>query len=136
MTLVEVCMTTARRFASIGICLFALTGCVAVDIAAQGERARGSFDRTLSVSGPVELAVRTGSGDIQIRTGTSERVQVIGRISASPSWQNPENPAERVRRIEATPPIVQNGNVISIGETRGDDLYNNVSISYELVVPP
>jgi DUF4097 and DUF4098 domain-containing protein YvlB len=30
---------------------------------------------------------------------------------------------------------VQNGNVISIGDTRGDDTYNNVSISYELVVP-
>jgi DUF4097 and DUF4098 domain-containing protein YvlB len=128
-------MTTARRFSLIGLGLIALTGCVAIDIAAQDARARGSFDRTLNVNGPVDLSVRTGSGDIQIRTGSNDSVQVIGRISASQSRDNPENPADRVRRIEATPPIVQNGNVITIGDTRGDDLYRNVGISYELVVP-
>ena len=128
-------MTTSRRLPFLAIWLIALNGCIGVDIAAQAERARGSFDRTLNVKGPVDLSVRTGSGDIQIRTGTNDRVQVIGRISASHSWENPESPAERVRRIEATPPIAQNGNIITIGDTQGDRLYNNVSISYELVVP-
>jgi DUF4097 and DUF4098 domain-containing protein YvlB len=128
-------MKTARRFSLIGICLIALTGCIGIDIAAQDNRARGSFERTLNVNGPVDLTVRTGSGDIQIRTGQNDRVQVIGRISAGYSRENPDSPAERVRRIEQAPPIVQNGNVIGIGETRGDDLYNNVSISYELLVP-
>ena len=132
---VEADMTTVRRFPFLALWLIALTGCIGIDIAAQAERARGSFDRTLNVNGPVDLTVRTGSGDILIRTGTGDRVQVIGRISASQSWENPESPAERVRRIEAAPPIVQNGNVIAIGDTRGDNLYNNVSISYELVVP-
>jgi hypothetical protein len=128
-------MKIARYVPFLSICLIALSGCVGIDIAAQSERARGSFDRTLNVNGPVDLAVRTGSGDIQIRTGSNDRVRVIGRISASQSWQNTGDPAERVRRIESTPPIVQNGNVISIGETQGNDLYNNVSISYELEVP-
>ena len=128
-------MTAARRLSSLAIGLIALSGCVAVDIAAQSERARGSFERTLTVSGPVDLNVRTGSGDIQIRTGPGDRVQVIGRISASSSWKSADSPAERVRRIEAAPPVVQNGNVITIGDTRGDDLYNNASISYELLVP-
>jgi len=117
------------------MCLIALTGCVGIDISAQSERARGSFERTLTVSGPVDLSVRTGSGDIQIRTGSSDRVQILGRISASHSWNSAESPADRVRRIESVPPIEQDGNVISIGNTRGDDLYNNASISYELVVP-
>jgi DUF4097 and DUF4098 domain-containing protein YvlB len=89
----------------------------------------------LTVNGPVDLSVRTGSGDIQIRTGTGDRVQVIGRISAGTSRETTEAGADRVRRIEAAPPIVQNGNVITLGDTRGDNLYNNVSISYELVVP-
>jgi hypothetical protein len=94
------------------------------------------FERTLTVSGQVDLSVRTGSGDIQIRTGGTERVQIIGRISASRSSESTESPAERVRRIEAAPPVAQNGSVITIGGTQGDSLYNNVSISYELVVPP
>jgi DUF4097 and DUF4098 domain-containing protein YvlB len=128
-------MTAVQRRSALGICLFALSGCVGIDIAAQSERARGSFDRTLTVSGPVDLAVRTGSGDIQVRVGSNDRVRVIGRISAHQSWQISVDPAERVRRIESTPPIVQNGSVISIGETQGNDLYNNVSISYELEVP-
>jgi DUF4097 and DUF4098 domain-containing protein YvlB len=125
----------AQRLFSLGICVFVLSGCVGIDIAAQSERARGSFDRTLNVNGPVDLSVRTGSGDIQIRTGSNDRVRVIGRISASQSWQNSGDPAERVKRIESAPPVVQNGNVITIGDTQGNDLYNNVSISYELEVP-
>ncbi len=128
-------MTAVRRLSFLVICLVGLTGCIGVDISAQAERARGSFERTLTVNGPVDLNIRTGSGDIQIRTGTSERVHVIGRISASRSWNSTESPEDRVRRVETTPPIVQNGNVISIGQTRGDDTYNNISISYELVVP-
>ncbi|RPI55147.1 MAG: hypothetical protein EHM55_08755 [Acidobacteria bacterium] len=128
-------MTTVRRLSVLAMCLIGLTGCIGVDISAQSERARGSFERTLTVNGPVDLSVRTGSGDIQIRTGSGDRVQVIGRISASHSWNTSESPADRVRRIEGAPPITQNGNVIDIGQTRGDDTYNNVSISYELVVP-
>jgi DUF4097 and DUF4098 domain-containing protein YvlB len=128
-------MRTVRRLSVFALCLLTLVSCVSVDIAAQGERARGSFERTLTVNGPVDLSVRTGSGDIQIRTGTGDRVQVIGRISAGTSRETTEAGADRVRRIEAAPPIVQNGNVITLGDTRGDNLYNNVSISYELVVP-
>ena len=128
-------MRAVRRFTVLAGYLIVLGGCVSVGIEAQGDRALGSFERTLNVTGPVDLSVRTGSGDIQIRTGGNDRVQVIGRIRASPSSETSESPAERVRRIEANPPVIQNGNVISIGDTRGDTLYNNVSISYELVVP-
>jgi len=115
------------------MCVIAITGC---DIAAQTERARGMFERTLTVSGQVDLSVRTGSGDIQIRTGDGNRVQIVGRVSAGRSSETSEGPAERVKRIETAPPIVQNGSVITIGDTQGDTLYNSVSISYELVVPP
>ena len=128
-------MTAARRLSLLAIYLVGLTGCVGVDISAQSERARGAFERTLTVSGPVDLSIRTGSGDIQIRTGSGGQVQVIGRISASRAWDSSESPADRVRRIEAAPPVTQNGNIIAIGPARGDDTYNNVSISYELVVP-
>src|SRR5688572_5449698 len=129
-------MTAPSRFASLALlplCFVALTACDVIEIAAQSERARGTFERTLTVTGPVELDVRTGSGNIDIRTGTGDRVQVTGRISASS--RDGIDATERVRRVESTPPITQTGNVISIGDTNNDPTYRNVSISYELVVP-
>ena len=100
---------------------------------AVGTRAR-VVERTLTVDGPVDLSVRSGSGGIQIRTGAGDRVQVIGKVSAGSS-RDGLDPAERVRKVEAAPPITQEGNVIRIGETNDDPKYRNVSISYELVVP-
>ena len=130
-------MTAARQFASLAVCSVALSGCDVVHMAAhsaQSERARGAFERTLTVDGPVELDIRTGAGSIQIRTGAADRVQVLGRVSAG-SWLDGGDASERVRKVEAAPPIAQNGNIIRIGDTTNDPLYRNVSISYELLVP-
>jgi hypothetical protein len=132
-TSLEADMTALLRFASVAVCFVALTGCDVIEIAAQSERARGTFQRTLTVDGPVELSVRTGSGSIDIRTGEGNRVQITGRISAGS--RDGVDGAERVRRVETTPPIAQAGNVIRIGDTNDDPNYRNVSISYELVVP-
>lgn len=128
-------MTALLRLAPLALCFVALTGCDVIHVAAQSERARGMFERTLTVNGPVELSVRTGSGNIQIRTGAGDRVQIVGRINAGSS-RDGLDPAERVRRVEAAPPITQAGNVIRIGDTNDDPNYRNVGISYELVVPP
>lgn len=38
--------------------------------------AEGSFDRTLRVSGPVDLQIETGSGSIEVRPGGSSEVRV------------------------------------------------------------
>ena len=126
-------MTAAVRFVSLAVCFVALAGCDIVEVVAQSERARGSFERTLTVDGPVDLSVRSGSGSIQIRTGSGDRVQVIGKVSAGS--RDGIDPAERVRKVEAAPPITQEGNLIRIGETNNDPTYRNISISYELVVP-
>ena len=127
-------MKSAWRSVPLIVCFVALTGCDVVQIAAQSTQARGMFERTLTVNGPTELSVRTGSGSIQIRTGAGDRVQIIGRVSAG-SRRDGLDPAERVRKVEAAPPIVQTGNIIRIGETNDDPTYRNVAISYELVVP-
>ncbi len=81
----EVFMTAAVRFVSLAVCFVAFAGCDIVQLVAQSERARGSFERTLTVDGPVDLSVRSGSGGIQIRTGSGDRVQVIGKVSAGSS---------------------------------------------------
>jgi hypothetical protein len=93
----------------------------------------GSFERTLAVSGPVDLEIRSGSGGIRIDAGPVDTVHVVARIRANP-WFSSDVEA-RVRRIEANPPIEQNGNTIRIGQRGDNDLPRNVSISYEVTVP-
>jgi hypothetical protein len=97
----------------------------------------GSFDRTLSVSGPVQLDVGTGSGSIEITPGASGTVEIHGRIRASSGFFSGSGAADKIRRIEENPPIEQQGNVIRVGarSDADDDLYDNVSLSYRIVVP-
>jgi len=93
---------------------------------------RGSFDRSLEIPGQeevVELDVATGSGDITVRTGGDGVVAVHGEIRAR------SGASDKVRRIEANPPIEQDGNVIRIGRIEDEELRRGVSISYELIVP-
>jgi DUF4097 and DUF4098 domain-containing protein YvlB len=96
--------------------------------------AEGSFQRTLPVTGPVSLEVTTGSGSIQVHIGGPNQVQVTGHIRST-SWFGGD-PADRIKRIEANPPIAQNGNHIEIGHSDDRELFHNISISYELIVPP
>jgi len=96
--------------------------------------ATGMFDRTLQVSGPVDLEVRTGSGTISIRTGADNAVRVIGHIRAFGLFWSDIDPAEQVRRLEANPPVEQRGDLIRIGSP-ADPSVHGVAISYEVTVP-
>jgi DUF4097 and DUF4098 domain-containing protein YvlB len=93
----------------------------------------GEFDRTLKVSGSVNLQVETGSGSIDVRAGNSSEVHVVGHIRAT-EWFG-DNADEKIKRIESNPPIQQSGNDIRIGHIDDPELKHNISISYELVVP-
>ncbi|MEY2414135.1 MAG: hypothetical protein QOD84_2741, partial [Acidobacteriaceae bacterium] len=95
--------------------------------------AEGSFQRSLQVNGPVTLDVATGSGNVQVRTGSSSRVEITGRIKAR-EWFG-GNAEEKIKRLEANPPIQQSGNDIHIGPVDDSELMRNISISYELIVP-
>jgi DUF4097 and DUF4098 domain-containing protein YvlB len=94
----------------------------------------GSFQRTLQVSGPVNLDLTTGSGSVNVRTGSSSEVQITGRIKVTSLFGG--NADDRVKRIAANPPIQQSGNDVRIGHIDDSELLHNVSISYDLVVPP
>ena len=87
----------------------------------------GSFDRTLQVSGPVDLDVTTGSGNITVHAGASGSVHVVAKIRAHDSWTG-ISAAEKIRRLEANPPIEQQGNTIRIGYIEDRELWNNISI--------
>ncbi len=97
------------------------------------EKAKGSFQKTLKVSGPVDLDVVTGSGNIAIRTGDGSTVVVNAVIEAQD--YHGASAESRVKQIESNPPIEQAGNTIRIGHTKDREMEQNVSISYDLVIP-
>jgi hypothetical protein len=87
-----------------------------------------TFERTLSVSGKVELTVNTGSGNIHLTKGTSNVVHIVGRVRSN--WGESD---DRVREIAANPPIEQTGNIIRIGGHHEN--LNHVSIEYDIQAP-
>jgi hypothetical protein len=128
---------TARPLMYLPVLLLAagLSSACSVDLEAGVASAAGRFERALTTDGPVDLDVRTGSGSIEIRRGGGNEVRIIGNIRAHRGFWNSSSAEERVRRIEASPPVSQNGNSIRIGEFEERDLSRNVSISYVILVP-
>jgi DUF4097 and DUF4098 domain-containing protein YvlB len=92
----------------------------------------GHFDRTLSVSGSVNLDVTTGSGDITVKTGGSNQVVIHGTIHPN-GWIFGNDSA--VHQVESNPPIEQNGSSIRVGYNLPADVQRHISISYEITVP-
>ncbi len=122
-----------KHHSVIGLCVLTvalLGGAACFDARAAIE---GSFDRTLSVTGLVDLDVTTGSGKIRIKTGDNSNVHISGLIQAHDDLES--RAEEKVRYLESHPPIEQSGNTIRIGRIPESQYRNNVSISYEIVVP-
>ena len=92
----------------------------------------GTFERTLEVTGAVNLQIETGSGGIRVYAGSSSQVQVTGHIRANNWFHSSE---EDIHRLESNPPIQQSGNDIRIGHIDDPELRRSVSISYEVSVP-
>ena len=97
-------------------------------------RVEGQFDRTLTVSGAVNLDLTTGSGEVMIKTGSGNQVVIHGRIHSNDWWGG--SPESAVRSVESNPPIVQNGNSIRIGYNLPEDIKRHVAIAYEITLPP
>jgi DUF4097 and DUF4098 domain-containing protein YvlB len=115
---------------------FALALLAAFAAAAARADATGHFDKTLTVTGPVDLDVTTGSGNISIRPGDASKVEIHATIRAHEGWNSSGKDAElRVQYLEQHPPIEQDGNTIRIGHVDDRELMRNISISYEIVTP-
>lgn len=112
--------------------LLALTAALTSMSMALGDE--GSFQRTLTVQGPVNLEINNGSGSIHIHTANSNSVQISAQIKAS-NWFAGDVDA-KIKKIEANPPIEQSGNSIRIGREDDPELLRDISISYEITVPP
>jgi hypothetical protein len=93
----------------------------------------GHFDRTLTITGPVNLDVQTGSGNITVRGGEAGRVEIHAKIHARNGFLS--NQDAQIKSIEQNPPIQQSGNSIVIGRVEDHELFQHISISYEIVTP-
>ena len=111
------------------VVVFAASGLIAL-----ADDAEGSFERALTVSGPVDLDVQTGAGRLDVRASGSGRVSIHGVIRAREHFGG-QSAQDKVRALESNPPIEQNGNVVRIGQIHDPDLRRNISISYEVLVP-
>jgi DUF4097 and DUF4098 domain-containing protein YvlB len=90
-----------------------------------------TFDRTLTVNGPIRLELSTGSGDVQIKGGTDGKVHIRGEVHAG--WSLFGDAQKRIEQVVANPPIEQRGDAIRIG--KDSSLFKNTSISYVIEVP-
>src|SRR5580700_3389902 len=91
---------------------------------------QGTFDRTLQVSGPVDLEVLTHSGDVTVRAGGPGSIQIHGKIFVGDHWLMGNREAD-VHSIEQNPPIHQAGNNVHIEYVE----MKNISVDYEITVP-
>ena len=116
--------------------LFTSTAAVLTLAAATAFAADASFDRTLNVSGAPNVSVSTGSGTVHLHPGSANQVHVVAHLHSSHGWMSGGSDVDsRIQQIVNNPPIVQNGNDITIGERHNNDLYRNISIDYDITLP-
>ena len=96
----------------------------------------GSFDRSLTVSGPVDLDVKTDSGGIAVTPGSSGSLRIHAILKARRGWFESSDVESRIRELERNPPVEQNGNRIQIGYVRDRNLLKNISMRLEIQTPP
>jgi DUF4097 and DUF4098 domain-containing protein YvlB len=108
-----------------GVLALALAGC------AMGPAATGSFDRTLTVKGPIRLEVNNTSGDVSISGSGDGKVHV--HANARASGFGFDSPEKRLNEFVANPPVEQHGDTIRVGtELRRA---RNLNVSYVIEVP-
>jgi DUF4097 and DUF4098 domain-containing protein YvlB len=93
--------------------------------------ADNSFERTLTVSGPVRLELSNGSGNVDIRGSADGKVHITGKVTAG--WSLFGSAEKNLQEVVANPPIEQHDSVVRIG--KNSSWLKNVSIDYNIEVP-
>ena len=95
----------------------------------------GTFDRTLPVTGPVALDVRSDPGGVYITTGSSPNVVVHAIIKPLYGRLDLDIAEANIRALEQNPPIEQVGNQIRVGFVKDPALLRAVTIRFEIETP-
>lgn len=96
-----------------------------------GVASNGSFDRTLTVSGPIRLELTNASGTVHITGRPDNKIHIHGDIRAHGFFLN--DPEKQARELSANPPIEQKPDIIRVG--RDVKRYAGVSIDYTIELP-
>ena len=98
----------------------------------------GHWERTLNVSGPLNLELETDSGGIVVNAGAAGSLHVRAILKANNSWMGGTwgDVEARIRRIEQNPPIEQNGNTVRVGRLTDRTLLKGISMRLEVTAPP
>jgi hypothetical protein len=117
-------------------CVLVLASITLASGIASAAYADGSFDRSLTVSGPVDLDVKTDSGGITVTRGSSGSLRVHAILKAEHGWFESSDVESRIRELERNPPIEQTGNRIRVGYVRDRNLLKGISMRLEIQAPP
>jgi hypothetical protein len=95
----------------------------------------GSFDKTLTVNGPVHLELGNVSGDLRVVAGSPGQVEVHGSFEARAwPWQHASS---RLAGVASNPPIEQSQNLIRVGLRPLEGLSpQSLVANYSVVAPP
>ncbi|HEV2489067.1 MAG TPA: DUF4097 family beta strand repeat-containing protein [Candidatus Acidoferrales bacterium] len=91
----------------------------------------GTFERTLTVNGPVRVEMSNGSGDVRLSRGGDSSVVIHCQFHVH-AWMG-QNPNSRIADISSHPPIAQDSNLIRIGNDV--QRWSDVSFDYTIQVP-
>lgn len=94
----------------------------------------GGFTKTLNVSVPADVRVRSDSGNVTVRAGAGDRIEVTAKIYIARNHRGERDIAQRVKDLEARPPVEQTGNSVRIGYLN-DKQERHLSIHYQVTVP-
>lgn len=99
--------------------------------------AGGTFEETVDLAGPVVLEVDTGSGSIDVRTGSGGEARIVGRIKVKRSgfWRSRANADEIIQQVIDDPPVELTAGRLRVGHFSDRSLGRKVTVSYEIVVP-
>jgi len=96
------------------------------------ESATGHFDRTFAVNGPVRLEIANGSGNTRVTAGSPGEVSVHAQFRVR-AWSL-ESAERRLREIEDNPPVLQESNLIRVGNPNWH--WIDVDTDYTITAPP
>ncbi|MEO8098486.1 MAG: DUF4097 family beta strand repeat-containing protein [Acidobacteriota bacterium] len=94
-----------------------------------------TFDRTLTVSGPVDLDVRSDAGGIIITTGSGSSIRVHAVIKPLLGRFDLDLAEANIRALVQNPPIEQTGNHIRMGYVKDPGLLRGVTMRLEIETP-
>jgi hypothetical protein len=95
----------------------------------------GSFDKSLTVSGIVDLDVKTDSGGITVRQGSTGTVHIHAVLKAQHGWFGWDDVEGRIHDLERHPPIEQSRDRIRVGYVRDSGLLKGISMELEIETP-